>query len=207
VRSVLDVGCGEGHAAKYFQNGGCRVHGLDGFAQAIADSVIPDDVELHDFCDGPWVCADRVDLVWSCELLEHIEEKFLNNVLATFRSSRQFLFVTHAFPGQPGHHHVNCQSTAYWIEVLEQSGFICEVDLTLKARQVTLSDLSAYPNHFARSGLVFRRRQPVVVPDSWETKKRSPIEMGNSPGFDAILKSFLIRGFSKVNRRYKGFPS
>ena len=49
ARSVLDVGCGEGHSTGYFRALGCEVLGLDGFDQAIRDSVIPDAVRLHDF--------------------------------------------------------------------------------------------------------------------------------------------------------------
>ena len=31
--------------------------------------------------------------------------------------------MTHALPGQPGHHHVNCQPIEYWVAVMQAFGF------------------------------------------------------------------------------------
>ncbi len=63
VRSVLDVGCGEGHAAGFFRDLGCRVLGVDGSLQARRDSVIPDWHVTHDFSGGSYFPADDFDLV------------------------------------------------------------------------------------------------------------------------------------------------
>ncbi len=54
IKSVLDVGCGEGHSLKYFLDLGCDVLGVEGSSQAIKDSVISDKIVKHDFCDGPY---------------------------------------------------------------------------------------------------------------------------------------------------------
>ena len=40
----------------------------------------------------------------------------------TIRLGR-YACVTHAEPGQNGHHHVNCQTTDYWIKVFAEHGF------------------------------------------------------------------------------------
>ena len=204
ARSVLDVGCGEGHSTGYFRALGCEVLGLDGFDQAIRDSVIPEAVHLHDFNLGAF-SGQKFDLVWSCEFLEHIEERFLPGVLRTFQLAQKSVLITHAFPGQPGHHHVNCRSTAYWIQVLEGAGFTCDVGRTVAARRVTLDDLKDYPNHYARSGLLFRR---MPLGETAETKLdlAAAIARGAAPGLKAKAKSFLIRGRARLDRRAQGRP-
>jgi SAM-dependent methyltransferase len=157
ARSVLDVGCGEGQSARFFQQRGCQVLGIEGCPQALTDSAIPDDVVAHDFTRGAYFPEHSFDLVWSCEFLEHVESRYEANILATFAHAAKAILVTHAFPRQTaGHHHVNCRPSAYWIRRIEALGFTCHVPLTLEARGVTLRDFPGI-NHFARSGLVFVR--------------------------------------------------
>lgn len=151
VRSVLDVGCGEGHGAGFFHGLGCKVLGVDGSRQAKRDSVIPTHQVVHDFVDGPYLPGAVFDLVWACEFVEHVDERYIDNFLATFRCSRQYVMMTFTPPGQPGWHHVNCQPHTYWIETLQRIDFIFAPALTWAARQV------AEPGHFRHKGLVFVR--------------------------------------------------
>lgn len=162
IRSMLDVGCGEGHSARYFQQAGCEVLGVEGCTAAIENSAIPDRVAHHDFTHGPFAPSQPFDLVWSCEFLEHVEHQYVPNIMATFARAAKAILLTHAFPNQTaGHHHVNCRPSAYWITRIEALGFACSVQLSIAARSQTLHD---YPsiNHFARSGLVFVRTGPTA---------------------------------------------
>ncbi len=151
VRSVMDVGCGEGHSAKYFQDLGCRVLAIDGSVQAQRDSVIPDRHVRHDFINGPYIPARTFDMVWCCEFVEHVEEKYSHHYLTTFSLARKYIFLTYAVPGQPGWHHVNCKPEGYWVSKLERLGFELDNDLTSQAREI------AEPGHFKPRGLVFVR--------------------------------------------------
>lgn len=150
IHSVLDVGCAEGHAARFFQTHGCRVVGVEGSQRALLASKIPEQHILHDFTSGPWQPHQACEMVWSCEFVEHVEEKFSDNFLATFATATRFVFMTFAGPGQPGWHHVNCQSQDYWEAKMGNIGFSLDIKLTAHARLVAES------GHFARAGLVFR---------------------------------------------------
>lgn len=151
VRSVLDVGCGEGHAAGYFRDLGCEVLGVDGSVQAKRDSVIPDQHVIHDFVTGTFTPNRTFDLVWSCEFVEHVEEKYAHNFLDLFSYSTRYLFLTYAPPGQGGWHHVNCQPASYWINKIEPLGFVLEPGLTNRSREI------AGHGHYHEKGLAFVR--------------------------------------------------
>jgi SAM-dependent methyltransferase len=161
VRSVIDIGCGEGHALRYFRDQGCRVIGVDGIEQDDRDVV------THDYATGPWSIYDEdgattsldglaeFDLVWSCEFVEHVEERYVPNFLATFACAR-YVLMTHGEPGQPGWHHVNNQPADYWKGALAAVGYQFDETLTAQARGFASMNTDPY-NHFRRSGLAFRR--------------------------------------------------
>lgn len=149
IGSVIDVGCGEGHALKYFADKGCTVVGIEGIPQDNPDII------QHDYTDGP-LYPDDADLVWCVEVLEHIEEKYVPNVLKTF-SCGKYVMVTHGEPGQPGWHHVNNQTSDYWKGAMAAVGYEFDEVLTAQARGFASMNTDPY-NHFRRSGLAFRRR-------------------------------------------------
>lgn len=158
VSSVLDVGCGEGHAAGFFASLGCRITGVDGSALALRDSFIPEHHRQHDYTQGPFLPDERYELVWCCEFVEHVEACYVDNFLATFDSASRFIFMTAAPPGQVGWHHVNCQNKSYWIEKIELRGFKFSQALTDQAKA------RAGGGHFANQGMVFIRPEEPVSP-------------------------------------------
>lgn len=119
IKSVLDVGSGRGFAAKWFSEQGLRSLAVEGLEDNIKNAVHP--TTLCDLTEQSYT-AD-VDLVNCIEVVEHIEEKFIDNLLDTICCGK-FLFMTHAIPGQSGHHHVNCQPTEYWLNHLRKRGFV-----------------------------------------------------------------------------------
>jgi glycosyltransferase involved in cell wall biosynthesis len=156
VKSVLDVGCGAGIAVDYFDSRGVEAVGVDGIEQPSGR------IFQHDFTTGPWVPprnpADfegRYDLCWCCEFVEHIPEGHIGNFLATFQHC-EMVALTHAFPGQEGWNHVNCQEPDYWIDRLKSAGYTLDPGLTKQARKRAAKNKNAI-NHFVRSGMVFVR--------------------------------------------------
>jgi hypothetical protein len=152
VGSMLDVGCGEGHAVKFFQRAGVLAHGIDGLVTNVQRAVTP--IALHDLTRGPYVMP--VDLVWSCEVAEHIVPACAGYFLDTLANGR-VVAMTHAAPGQRGHHHVNCQPADYWIEHMASRGFVRCDATTAEARAVAHRDGGGANNHFTR-GMIFIRR-------------------------------------------------
>lgn len=150
IETVLDVGCGDGATVDWFTKrlGPWSVSGIDGYP-----SLHPQ-IKQCDF-RVQTVGGYKVDLVWSCEFVEHVEEEFAHNYLAAFCQGR-YLVMTHALPGQPGHHHVNCQNQDYWVNTLRLVGFELDGHLTAQARAVASTD-QAETNYFAKTGLVFER--------------------------------------------------
>lgn len=122
IKTVLDIGCGRGDSCLYFKSLNCDVNGVDGSKEAQKLSLIPDNFILNDYTAGSAIDAKKFDLVWSCEFVEHVEEKYMNNFLKDFKKGK-YLAITFAGLNQPGHHHVNCNTKEYWIDIMEKNGF------------------------------------------------------------------------------------
>lgn len=119
LKSVLDLGCGLGYSSHYFHKKGLNVLAVDGMLENVTNSVYPS--LLVDLTKDK--ITTKVDLVYCVEVVEHIEEQYLDNLLASLACGK-FILMTNALPGQGGHHHVNEQHTDYWIEHLKR--YNCE---------------------------------------------------------------------------------
>lgn len=147
VRSILDVGAGEGYALRFFHQHGVISHGFDGLRQNVDNAKYP--IAEHDLKKGPYHYP--CDLSYCVEVVEHIEEKYVDNLMDTLINS-PVVVITHALPGQPGHHHVNNQPKEYWIKKFEKLGYFLSIDNQF------FKDIAYQENpnsYFAISGLVF----------------------------------------------------
>ena len=143
--TMLDVGCGSGHALRTFQSLGYLVTGIDGLEENIVDCG--DLAIQHDLTEAPFYVD--VNLVWCCEVVEHIEERYVDKLLDTITRGKM-LAMTHALPGQTGYHHVNEQPASYWIEKLMAYDMIYMAEATREAKTK-----DAHENHFSKTGLLF----------------------------------------------------
>lgn len=144
VRTMLDVGCGPGGMVVAARERNLDAWGIDG-----DPAMWRPDVIIHDYTIGP-LGFSPIDLIWCVEFVEHVEAQYIPNYLATFRAGHT-LYLTHALPGQGGHHHVNEQPDQYWIDVLVGDGWAVDHEATAWVRQH-----SAIP-FGSMSGLVFVR--------------------------------------------------
>lgn len=137
--NMVDIGCGEGHTAQWFATKGVHVQGIDG-CEPERDLIPVQARIVHDFEEGPLPKSAFPpagwDLGWACEFVEHVNEAALANVLDCFSRCR-VLAMTHAVPGQGGHHHVNCQPADYWRAKLSGIGLHANVPLSECLRDLT----------------------------------------------------------------------
>ena len=152
-QSVVDVGCGPGGMVEHFKNRGMEVLGIDGDNVVKRPDNIKKNIVIHDFQNGPYEPDKIYDLAWSVEFVEHVWPKYMTNYIATFKKCRYVIF-THAIPGQPGHHHVNCRTADYWLGVMEGNGFEVDVDTTNEVRQAS----TMKERYIRNTGLVFKNK-------------------------------------------------
>lgn len=159
--SVLDVGCGVGYAQRFFIDAGLEAIGLD-CEQMRPYHLLPEHLRSHDLTTGPWVGESLFDLVWCCDVAEHIEEQFVQNVIDTLVKNCGKVLAFCAAPcGSGGYHHVNVNDGPYWINKLEAAGLKWRQDLTEKGRSLCPASYGRSPyNYFRRSGLVFTHNLP-----------------------------------------------
>lgn len=152
--TVLDLGSGLGHASEWFHKAGMKVVAVDGMTSNVQNAIFPT-VQI-DLTRQAVAC--KVDLVHCQELVEHVEEKFIDNVLASLACGK-IILMTHAVPdgsGKPGgHHHVNEQPMNYWLQHLAR--FNCHVleEDSLRIRKLAQTEGARY---MAATGLVLANR-------------------------------------------------
>lgn len=134
VKTVLDVGCGMGYALKEFRKLGCTAIGMEGLPDNAARCEDP--CILHDLTRGPLIVRG-IDMIWCCDVAEHIEKQYLENFLRTVTACR-VLALTHGVEenASQGYHHVNNESNEYWIEKIVSTGMRYDAEATEEARRV-----------------------------------------------------------------------
>jgi SAM-dependent methyltransferase len=124
VRTALDVGCGSGLSLEAFSKLGVAAWGIDANPQVLlGPSHILERLLIADFTRH-WVeWPTRPDLVWCVEVIEHVSDRYEDNILRTIcHNTGRVAFVSTAPPGQQGYHHVNCKPRDYWIREIEGRG-------------------------------------------------------------------------------------
>lgn len=149
ANKILDLGSGRGYTSKWFIDHGLTVTAVDGLEQNISTAIVP--TILHDLTTGPYL--NSVDLVICVEVVEHIEEIFLENLLNSL-SNGNYIFMTHAVPGQTGYHHVNCQNSEYWINHLANKNFKLLETESNKLRELAKEDNARW---LVQNGMIFQR--------------------------------------------------
>lgn len=154
ITSVLDVGCGCGFTQEFFECRDVMTIGLEGSRKVVERHLRPAQVIHHDLRQ-PW-CGPRFDLVWSCEVGEHIDKDEIDCFLdIVAEHARKVVAFCAAPPGAGGHHHVNCVTDDTWAGWFAQRGLRVDEEKTVFARSLCVPKGRRGPqNYFRRSGLV-----------------------------------------------------
>lgn len=169
IMDVLDVGCGVGFTQKYFDDVGLLTWGIDCELMKEHHLLLKEDIcalHVHDFTKGPTLSLNRFDLVWCCEVAEHIEEHYQQNLVDTIvKNCCKVVAFCAAPPKAGGHHHVNCKHWSEWVKVFEENGLTYQPKLTQHAIGLcTESNRRSANNYFRRSGLVFTVGKEILEP-------------------------------------------
>jgi hypothetical protein len=150
VKTAIDLGSGLGYAAQWMQQSGIHVTPVDGLDYNVENSLVP--AIKHDLTKGPLV-NETVDFVNCIEVVEHIEEEYVDNLMQSLTLGN-FALITHAVPGQKGWHHVNCQPSSYWIDKFKEKGFELLEQESAEIQKLAEADGA---KHIARNGMLFKR--------------------------------------------------
>jgi len=126
VKSVLEFGCGMGLYLKYLEKNFSinELYGIEPHPPFVQDQkrqLIAIDITQNGI---PLYLIRKFDLVYSIEVLEHIEEKYHMDIIRYLCiSSKKWLIFSAAQPGQEGVGHISCKELDYWEKLIENNGF------------------------------------------------------------------------------------
>lgn len=116
ARTVVDVGCGEGHWGKAFAARGCTVLGLEAHGEPVIDNRRVDLAE-------PFALDEDFDLAVCLEVAEHLPPERGAGFVHDLCQLAPVVLFSAAIPEQGGEGHLNEQWPAYWVEKFEEQGF------------------------------------------------------------------------------------
>lgn len=165
---MLDVGCGAGHnVALAREKYDYEAYGIEGDADVFNEPLC-DNLFQHDFeSDGKFneqSVPNKIDLVWSVSVSEHIDQANVWDYLDVFKRG-QYVVFTWCPLDYLGYHHVNCQEAPYWIEKFKSIGF--SVDETLTQVVKNQSNLVMVKSLYWRDKKFNQKQVPKIYLKQW----------------------------------------
>lgn len=165
VRSVVDVGCGDGSWLAIFQKFGVRdVLGIDG------EHVHPADLQISSKCfraldlSEPFHLERKFDLALSLEVAEHLPPAFARGFVESLTQLSSLVLFSAAIPFQGGVNHVNEQWPDVWAKFFEARGYL-PIDFVRK--QVWQNE--AVSCWYAQNTILFARTEEIGTNVSLKT--------------------------------------
>jgi SAM-dependent methyltransferase len=125
VRSVLDVGCGDGSWLRVFQKLGVKdVLGIDGEYVTVDLLQIPQDRFRAVDLAKPFDVGRAFDLAISLEVAEHLPAESASTFVESLARQAPLVLFSAAIPKQGGNHHLNEQWPDYWVKLFLGHGYL-----------------------------------------------------------------------------------
>lgn len=140
IKTVLDVGCGNGSFLLKCMELGLRVRGYDE-KHVMKFLLIPEHKFTVKNLQNKFEVKDKYDLVVTLEVAEHLYEIYKDNFVDSLCAAGDMILFSAAQIGQSGIHHVNCQPLEYWIKEFQKRGFIYDEIFT---KQIRLLDVHGW---------------------------------------------------------------
>jgi SAM-dependent methyltransferase len=125
VRSVVDIGCGDGSWLSVFRKLGVDdILGIDGEYVDRALLQIPQD-RFRPFDLAKPLCLERTfDLAVSLEVAEHLPPESASVFVESLSGAAPAVLFSAAIPYQRGDHHINEQWPDKWANLFQQHGYV-----------------------------------------------------------------------------------
>ena len=149
---VLDLGCGTGRYLQTLQDAGFRCQGVEGTPGIEAVARFSNIVE-HDLSQPLTLNWPRSSIL-CLEVAEHLHPCHEDQLLQTIdQFCVEWLILSWAIPGQPGHGHHNCRTNDYVRNRLAHFGFQEQPAVTARLRAA----VDSHTPWFRQTLLAFRR--------------------------------------------------
>lgn len=177
VRSLIDVGCGEGWWASEFHSLGVEeVVGVDGHfgpAPALAD------YRQADLSTGLVPALGRFDVALCLEVAEHLPPQAGDTLVDELCRLARVVVWSAAIPGQGGSGHVNEQWPSYWTERFEKHGYAAS-----GALRFAVWDDERVENWY-RQNLLVMAQEPTELPELFDSPLAPPWPLVHPVLYDA----------------------
>lgn len=157
IHSFFDLGCGTMGMIELSLARDLYVLGLDGDKALLGKVPYPNNLIMHDLTTGIYKSPKKFDAIWCVEVLEHIPQEFVPNVMQTLLyaiSINGLVIMTHALPGTESASHVNCQKEDYWLDMFDVYAF----DYLPKETEELKKHSTMQREFIQKTGKVFRVR-------------------------------------------------
>ncbi|EKU99191.1 hypothetical protein Lepto7375DRAFT_1209 [Leptolyngbya sp. PCC 7375] len=125
VKSVVDVGCGDGTWLSVFKDYGIHSYlGIDGaYITDIQLNIPQENIVLWDL-STPLQLNHTFDLVMSLEVAEHLPQSAASTFVESLTSLGSVILFSAAIPSQGGTEHLNEQWPEYWVDLFQSQDYI-----------------------------------------------------------------------------------